>query len=115
MTVNYVALYIRRRAYKTEAAAAPVFLFPADGLAYMFKGHLKMKAIQSIRPGSKRQMPARNRKEEVDDIVLQWSPEAARRRPGQVWWGGVGGGLGGEGQREEHFMVKGGGRNEGSE
>lgn len=107
MTVNYVALYIRRRAYKTEAAAAPVFLFPADGLAYMFKGHLKMKAIQSIRPGSKRQMPARNRKEEVDDIVLQWSPEAARRRPGQVWWGGVGGGAWGGRAEGRAFHGKG--------
>lgn len=43
----------------------------------------RQKQRLSARPGSKRQMPARNRKEDVDEMmVLQWCPEASRMRPG---------------------------------
>lgn len=70
-----------KRGCKTEAATAPAFLFPADGLAYMFKGHLEKKAIQSARPGNKKQMADSNRNEDVSEKVLQWCPEPARIRP----------------------------------
>lgn len=70
-----------KRGCKTEAATALAFLFPADGLAYMFKGHLEKKAIQSARSGSKKQTADSNRNEDVNETVLQWCPEPARIRP----------------------------------
>lgn len=103
MTVNYAVLCIRRkeegkRGCKTKAATAPAFLFPADGLAYVFKGHLEKRAIQSARPGSKRQMAESNRNEDGSEMALQWCPEPARMRPGEG---------GGERAEEKAFHGKG--------
>lgn len=69
-------------------AAACAFLFLVDSLAYVLKGCLKKMVTHRARPGSRKQMPAENRNDDSGELRLEWCPEFARTRPGEVRGGG---------------------------
>lgn len=68
---------------------------------------MKKTVIHRARPGSRKQMPAKNRNEDSGEMRLEWYPEFARTRPGEVCGGG--------GAGTSIPWLSGGGRNEGSD
>lgn len=52
----------------TEAAAVCAFIFLLDGLVYMLKGCLRKMVIPRARPGSRKQMPTKNKNEDMGEM-----------------------------------------------